>query len=67
MVVTTMDYTFTNSSLGRMCVSFTDGINTGVIENDQTFTVSLQGTSDVQFPSGDTATVQVLERESVPL
>ena len=66
-----MDYTiFTNSTLGRMCVSFTNGINTGVIEDDQSFMVSLQdsqATSYVQFPSGDMASVQVLERESMPL
>ena len=65
-----MDYTFTNSTLGQMCVSFTNGINTGVIEDDQNFTISLQNaltTSEIQFPSGDTASVQVLERESMPL
>ena len=65
-----MDYTFTNSTLGLMCVSFTNGINTGVIEDDQNFTISLQNalmTSEVQFPSGDSASVQVLERESMPL
>ena len=66
--VTTMDFIFFNSTLGRMCVAITNGINTGVIENDQNFTVSLQNaqaTSDVEFPSGDTSSVQILERESM--
>lgn len=65
----TMSFMVINSTLGQMCVSFTDGINIGVIDEDQTFTASLQGpgTSDVQFPSGETATVQVLERESTPI
>ena len=63
-----MDFIFFNSTLGRMCVAITNGINTGVIENDQNFTVSLQNaqaTSDVEFPSGDTSSVQILERESM--
>ena len=49
-VLTTMTVTVVNSTLGRMCVSFTNGINTGVIENDQTFTVSLQGPGNIGSP-----------------
>ena len=59
---------FMNSTLGQRCVNFTAGISRGIIENDQNFTVSLQDIqtpSDVNFPSGQTASVQVMERESM--
>lgn len=57
----------TNSTLGRACVPFTAGINPGVVEDDQTFGIELQDLdmpSDVQFIGGQTATVEVIERES---
>ena len=56
-----------STTLGRMCMPFTAGVNSGVIENDQNFTVELQDletTPAVTFPNEQSANVEVLEGES---
>lgn len=62
-----MTLVVTNSTLGQRCVPFTAGITAGTIEDDQTFTIDLQDPqmpTEVQFPNGASATVEVFERES---
>ena len=54
----------TNSNLGQTCLPFTAGITPGVVEDDQTFVIELDMPSDVQFVSEQSATVEVIERES---
>lgn len=57
----------TNSTLGRMCVPFTAGVNPGVVEDDQNFIIELQDVEmspDVRFLSGQSARVEVFEGES---
>ena len=57
----------TNNTIGQNCVDIVPGFLSGVIEDDQTLTVELEDflmSMEVDFPSGQTATVEVLERES---
>ena len=71
-VVSMYVFEFTNDTLGRRCANFTAGVNPGVVEDDQTFLVSLEQIQTpsvttppvVEFPFGASASVVVLERES---